>query len=368
MAESTLWLEIAALGALLVLSGFFSMSETAFIRSNSVRVKGAADDGDRRAKRLVGMLRRPEQILSAVLVGNNIANIGAASLATVIAVQVWGPSGAILAAFGLTVIVLIFAEITPKTLAVHNSEGIAMRISGPLRIADLVLRPIAWFATRIANGILRMFGFKPHEGERFFVTQEEIEMMVKVGAQEGEVEAFEQRVIEEVFDFTETAVKRVVTPWSRVRFLHKDATLKEALDMVGATGHSRLPIVDGDYEHVMGFVHAKDLLKHSDEDLDELPVTTELRAVLFTGANTRADKVLARMQRERKLMAVVQDADGRNLGIATVEDLLEELVGEIHDEFDETRHAAERRELAEAAQAEAAQAEAAQASRPPGNT
>jgi CBS domain containing-hemolysin-like protein len=126
--------------------------------------------------------------------------------------------------------------------------------------------------------------------------------------------------------------------------------------------------VDGDYEHVMGFVHAKDLLKHSDEDLDELPVTTELRAVLFTGANTRADKVLARMQRERKLMAVVQDADGRNLGIATVEDLLEELVGEIHDEFDETRHAAERRELAEAAQAEAAQAEAAQASRPPGNT
>lgn len=343
MADSTLWLEIAALAALLVVSGFFSLSETAFIRSNSVRVKGAADDGNRRAKRLVGMLRRPERVLSAVLVGNNLANIGAASLATVIAVQLWGPRGALFAAAGLTAIVLVFAEITPKTLAVHNSERVAMTISGPLLVADSVLRPIAWLATRFANGLLRLFGFKPHEGERFFVTQEEIEMMVKVGAQEGEVEAFEQRVIEEVFDFTETAVKRVVTPWSRVRFLHKDATLKEALELVGETGHSRIPIVDGSFEHVMGFVHAKDLLKHSDEDLGELPVTTEVRAVLFTGANTRADKVLARMQRERKLMAIVQDQEGRNLGIATVEDLLEELVGEIHDEFDESRHVAEER-------------------------
>lgn len=335
MIEPALWLQLAALVLLLGLSGFFSMSETAFIRTNSVKIKGLADDGDKRAKRLLGMLRRPEEILSAILVGNNLVNIAAASLATVIAVELWGATGALIATFVLTAVILVFAEITPKTLAVHNSEGLAVHISRPLSLTDRVFRPVAWLMTRIAAGLLRLVGVKVQPGEQFFVTQEEIEMMVKVGAEEGEVEAFEKKVIEEVFDFTETAVHRVVTPWTRVKFLPKDSTLKEALEMVSESGHSRIPIVDGDFEHVMGFVHAKDLLKHSDDDLAELPVMTELRAVLFTSANTPADKVLARMQRERKLMAIVQNQEGHNLGIATVEDLLEELVGEIHDEFDE---------------------------------
>lgn len=330
-----LWLQAAALVILLAFSGFFSMSETAFIRTNSVMVKGKADEGDRRAKRLEKLLRRPERLLSAVLVGNNLVNIAAASLATVIAVQLWGAAGAVIATFGLTFIILVFAEITPKTYAVQHAEGISMRISAPLLLADRLLRPFAWAFQRIAVVILRLFGIKVDQDEQYFVTQEEIEMMVKVGAEEGEVEAFEQKVIEEVFDFTETHVHRVVTPWPKVRFLNKDATLREALDLISESGHSRIPIVDGDMEHVMGFVHAKDLLKHTDEDLETEPVTDELRAVLFTDSKTPADKVLARMQRERKLMAIVQDRDGKNLGIATVEDLVEELIGEIHDEFDQ---------------------------------
>ena len=197
MTDPYLWLQTAALVVLLALSGLFSMSETAFIRTNSVKVKAMAEEGDRRAKRLVGMLRKPERILSMILVGNNLVNIAAASLATVLAVSIWGARGAVVATFGLTAVILVFSEITPKTLAVRHSEETSLRVSGILRVFDVVLRPVAWLMNHVAGLLLRAFGIRPDETTPF-VTQEEIEAMVKVGAEEGEVEAFEQKVIEEV--------------------------------------------------------------------------------------------------------------------------------------------------------------------------
>ncbi|MGB1698228.1 MAG: hemolysin family protein [Thermoplasmatota archaeon] len=327
------WLLWGALVLLLALSGFFSMSETALVRADRFKVRHKMEEGHSRAGIVHRMLEDPDRILSTVLVGNNLVNIAAASIATYLCVDLWGPKGAIAATFGLTFIVLVFAEITPKTLAVDRPVRTSMHLARPLRFFHIILAPFAHSLTWFARLLLKPFKLEPNTGP--YITQDEIEHMVKVGAEEGEVEAFEQRVIEEVFDFTETDVHRVITPREEVVYVDKDAKLTEALHAVAESGHSRILVVDGSFDHVLGFVHAKDLLTYTDKQLTETFVTDSLRSVLFAHHETHSDRLLARMQRERKLMAVVQNEDGRNLGIATVEDLVEELIGEIRDEFDE---------------------------------
>lgn len=309
------------------------MSETALVSADKFKVRRRMEDGQKKAGIIHRLLENPDRVLSTVLVGNNLVNIAAASLATYLAIDIWGPKGAVIATFGLTVIVLIFAEITPKTLAVDRPVRTSMLVARPLRFFHIVLAPFATVLTAFTRLLLLPFKLDPKTGP--YITQDEIEHLVKVGAEEGEVEAFEQKVIEEVFDFTETDVHRVITPREDVVYVDKEAKLTEALHAVADSGHSRILVVDGGFDHVMGFVHAKDLLKYSDKELTEVGVTDSLRSVLFAHHETHSDRLLARMQRERKLMAVVQNEEGRNLGIATVEDLVEELIGEIRDEFDE---------------------------------
>lgn len=335
MPDATTWLLVLPLVALLALSAFFSMSETAIIRANRITINERARRGEHRAKMLDKMLHHPEHIISTILVGNNLVNIAAASLATVIAVGLWGAAGAVYATFVLTAVVLVFSEITPKTLAVRRAESISLWAALPLRFFELLLRPFARVLAWIAQIILRPFGIHASSRGVPYITQEEIESLVRVGAREGEVEKFEAEVISELFEFTETPVQDVMTARDDVRHIDKQEPMRVALELSAQTGHSRLPVVDGDFDHVLGFVHVKDLLRYSDEELDTEPVTDVLRGVLFTRHDARSDKVLVRMQRDHKLMAIVQDLAGKNIGIATAEDLLEELVGEIHDEFDE---------------------------------
>lgn len=328
------WLEAALLVLLLGGSFFFAMAETALISADRIRIRTRAQEGDGRARILESLLKRPERLVTTVLVGNNIVNIIATSLATTMAIQLWGAAqGALVAAIGMTVVVLVVGEITPKTLAVQRSLSLALSIARPVQMLQSVLHPVSYVLSALARALLRVFGVR-RQLQPAFITQEQIQMLVREGVKEGEVEHFEHRVIQEVFDFTETPVEKVMTSRDKVQFLPRGATLLEALEMAGRTGHSRLPVVDGDFDHVLGFVHAKDLLRFTDAQLRELPVTHVQRAVLTVRADTRSDHVLARMQRERKLMSIIQDRSGRSLGIATVEDLLEELVGEIHDEFD----------------------------------
>ncbi len=336
--------QIGILVVLLAGSAFFSMSETAITSTDPVQIRGRAEHGDRRARRLLKLLEHPEKVLTTVLVGNNLVNIGASVLSGLVATQLLGALGPAVAVGVMTFFILVFAEITPKTLAVHHSEAISMRVALPLRIIQLSLTPFVWFFSLMARVILAALGVRNLEKDPFVVTQAQIENLVRVGAAEGEVEHFEHKVITEVFDFTETPVRRVVTPTSEVHHLPKEARLMEALEISRQTGHSRIPIIDGDFDHVLGFVHAKDLLQFNDEALLNEPVTDAVRAVLIAHHSTPADRVLARMQRERKLMAIIQDDDGHSIGIATVEDLLEELVGEIHDEFDEDPSKASNRE------------------------
>ncbi len=334
---TNLILQGAALASLLAASAFFSMSETALVSADRLALLERVERGDRRALRLEKLLADPERTLTTILVGNNLVNIGATALATLMAVELFASAGAAIATGVMTFLVLVFSEITPKTFAVRHSLGISLLVARPLQAIQTALTPFGWFFTGVAGLLLRMVGVRA-KVQPTLVTQAQIEMMVRRGAKEGEVEQFEEKVISEVFDFTETDVQKVITPAARVRFLQKSAHLKDAVELAGKTGHSRLPVVDGDFNHVLGFVHAKDLLRYTDDELDRLPVTHSLRACLFASFDTPSDRLLVRMQRERKLLSVIQDKEGHNLGIATVEDLLEELVGEIHDEFDPVAH------------------------------
>lgn len=332
MPDLVLVVQSASLAVLLALSAFFSMSETALISTDRVKLRSSVEKGDKPAALVTELLDQPERILTTVLIGNNIVNIAAASLATVIAIRLWGSAGAAIATGALTFLILVFAEITPKTFAVRNALRLSRVVARPLQIIDRVLRPVVYLLTAVATLLLRPFGIKHLETSQ--VTQEDIEMMVRVGHEEGEIEQFEKEVISELLDFTEDRVIDVVTPRHRVVTVGHDATLDQALEVIRASGHSRIPVVEGDFDTVLGFIHAKDLLRFSDTELTNRSVQNIIRPVLTVEPGMPPHEAFVQMQRERKLLAVVRDEKGRNAGIATVEDLLEELVGEIHDEFD----------------------------------
>lgn len=328
--------ELAALLALFAIYAFFSMSETAMIGVNRHHVRQRALAGSRRAKLLDAMLDDPERILSTVLVGNTIASIAAAALGTHIAEQLFTRFADVIGAAAITIVVLILCELVPKTLAVQAPLPFALALARPLRVAESILKPVIALSVLVAKAVVRPFGLRAR-GKAPYITSDEIEMLVRMGVEGGQVEKFEQRVISELFEFTETHVSRVMTPAAEVHFLPRTATLADATQLANREHRSRILVADGDFGHVLGFVHIKDLLRHSDADLARLLVTAALRPVLFARADLRADALLGRMQKEHRSLAIVQDAEGANVGIVTADDLLEELVGEIHDEFDAAR-------------------------------
>ena len=330
--------ELLVLAALFVASGFFAMSETAFIGVRRSEVRQRAEAGSRRAARVDRMLSHPERILSTVLVGNTIVNITAAGLATVIAEQVFHRFHTVIATVAVALVVLVLCEIAPKTLAVQNPLRWAMLLARPLALVETVLRPFIVLAETAGKAVVRPLGIKA-KGPAPYITPDEIEMLVRMGVESGEVAKFEARVISELFDFTEPDVHKLMVPRDEVHFLPKEATLAAAAEMAAKEGRTRILVVDGDFDHVLGRVHVRDLLRCTDLQLDRTPVTRAMRSVLYVPADLPADRLLVRMQKEHKLLAVIQD-EGRNLGICTAEDLLEELVGEIHDEFDAQREGA----------------------------
>jgi putative hemolysin len=322
--------------AFLTTAAFFSFSETAMIGVDRRQVKQKAAAGDRRAQLVDKMLNEPERVLSTVLIGNNLVNIGATAYTATVAVRLFGTTGAVVATIALAILIILATELLPKTMAVQNPLPIALFMARPLRLAEYALLPLVWGATWLSKLLARLVGVRA-KGKAPFITQDEIQMLVNEGVESGDLAKFEAKVIQELFDFTETDVHRIMTPRDKVHWLPKEAMLLAAADMAAKEGRTRILVVDGDFDHVLGCVHVRDLLRFTDLQLDRTPVTVALRAVLFAPADLPADRLLVRMQKEHKLLAIIQEADGRNVGICTVEDLMEELVGEIHDEFDAAR-------------------------------
>ena len=323
----TLWV---ALVVLVALSAFFSASETAFSSLNQIRLKSRAEDGDASAARVLAMAEKYDKLLSTILIGNNIVNIAAASIGTIIFTKMLGAErGATTSTIVLTVVVLIFGEVTPKTLAKEMPETIATAVSPVLNLLMTLLTPLTWLFSQWK----RFLGHFVHSTEEDTITEGELMTMVSEAENDGELTDRESQLIRSAIEFDDVEVEEILTPRVDVVAVEDDISLEELAQTFAESGYSRLPVYHDTVDNIIGVVHEKDFyiarLKKS--------VTMEdlIAPTLYTTGSTQISQLLRTLREQHHHMAVVVDEYGGTEGIITLEDILEELVGEIWDEHDE---------------------------------
>ena len=323
----TLWV---ALVILVGFSAFFSASETAFSSLNQIRLKSRAEDGDASAARVLAMAEQYDKLLSTILIGNNIVNIAAASIGTILFTQMLGAErGATVSTIVLTIIVLIFGEVTPKSLAKEMPEKVATAVSPFLVLLMALMTPLTWLFTQWK----KLLGHFVHSGEADTITEGELMTMVSEAENDGELTDRESELIRSAIEFDDVEVEEILTPRVDVVAVEDDIPLEELAQTFAESGYSRLPVYHGTIDNIIGVVHEKDFyiarLKKATK-IDDLVVPT-----LYTTGSTQISQLLRTLREQHHHLAVVVDEYGGTEGIITLEDILEELVGEIWDEHDE---------------------------------
>ncbi|MGE5577541.1 MAG: hemolysin family protein [Syntrophothermus sp.] len=336
MQQSLQAWEIIVMGLLLLLSAFFSGSETALLSVNKLRLRHLAEDGHKGAQRVQSLINKPNRFLASVLVGNNIVNTGAAALATTMITKMvgGGARAALLATAVVTVLLLVFGEITPKTFASQNSERVAFRVARPISVVMAILMPVVQLLTAITNLVIKLLGSRV-EKQGPFVTQEEIRTLVSVGEEEGVLEEAEREMIDSIFEFGDTEASQVMVPRIDIDSIEANAPLTEALAIINEVGHSRIPVYEETIDNIIGILYAKDLLKLVDcGELSDKTARNIMRPAHYIPETKRVDDLLREMQRKKVHIAIVLDEYGGTAGLVTIEDILEEIVGDIRDEYD----------------------------------
>ena len=323
----TLWV---ALVILVGFSAFFSASETAFSSLNQIRLKSRAEDGDSSAARVLNMAEQYDKLLSTILIGNNIVNIAAASIGTILFTRMLGAErGATVSTIVLTIIVLIFGEVTPKSLAKEMPEKVATAVSPFLVLLMALMTPLTWLFTQWK----KLLGHFVHSGEADTITEGELMTMVSEAENDGELTDRESELIRSAIEFDDVEVEEILTPRVDVVAVADDISLEELAQTFAESGYSRLPVYHGTIDNIIGVVHEKDFyiarLKKATK-IDDLVAPT-----LYTTGSTQISQLLRTLREQHHHMAVVVDEYGGTEGIITLEDILEELVGEIWDEHDE---------------------------------
>jgi len=331
--DSWITIEISIISILIVLSAFFSGSETALISVNKIRIRHLADTGDKNASILVGLLENPEQFLTAILIGNNIVNIGASVLAANAALITFGDSGLAIATALMTLFILVFGEVFPKTLASRHSESISLYVARPIRMVIFILNPLVWVLTELINFMIVPLGGKERV-KHPFVTEDKIKMMLKVGEQEGTIEKHEREIIHNVFELSDTKASDVMTLLENMVCIEESKTIDIALDLINKSGHSRIPVYKQTFDNIIGMIYAKDFIKFSDHDRSMNQINQVLRPILIVKAGRKIHPLLKELQQKKMNISVVVDDNKKVIGLISIEDILEELVGEIFDEYD----------------------------------
>lgn len=330
--ESYTW-QIILLIILLLMSGFFSMSETALMALSKIRIRHMVDEGVKGAKLVEKLSEDPSRLLGAILIGNNIVNIGASALATSVAVKAIGESGVGLVTIIMTILVLIFGEITPKSIAKQNSEKVALKVSKTINIIVKLFRPFIAVFTAISSVFIRLLGGDPKATEPF-ITEEELKTMVGVSEEEGVLEDVEKEMIFNVFEFADSQVKDVMVQRVDIVAVDINATYEEVIDVIKTEQFSRIPVYNQNIDDVVGILNVKDLIMASKSN-ENFKVSDYMREPYYTFEYKKIVELFKEMQKTRSHMAVVLDEYGGNVGIVTIEDLIEEIVGEIEDEYDD---------------------------------
>ena len=325
------WLHIAGLLVLFVLSAFFSGSETALMSMDRLRVKYLAEKDRPGARKLAEMLERPESVLSAILVGNNVVNIMVSVFATTLFIDFFGQRGELMTILILTPVLLIFSEVCPKTYAANSPEKLAFAVLHPIRFVMWVLRPVTW----LVSGASRLLNrFLSAEAERPLISEDEIRSIIKLGEHAGVVAKEQRRMLHSVFDLSETRVRDVMVPRTEVVGIEVGATFADVVKMAAQSRHSRFPVYDGDLDRVVGIIHSKEMLNYLDRP-EEFSLTALAHPPYFVPEAKPIESLLQAFRRKHLHLAVVVDEYGGVEGICTLEDIVEEIVGEIQDEFDE---------------------------------
>ncbi|MBU7029473.1 MAG: HlyC/CorC family transporter [Theionarchaea archaeon] len=329
---SDLWLELVGLTVLLLFSAFFSSSETAFLSCRKVHIRHLMKEGNKKAELIHKMMEEPDKIVAAIVIGNNIVNIAASAIATSVAIGIFDSRGIGVAIGVMTFLILIVGEITPKGFAVKNAEKLILAFARPLYYTTRGLSPVATGMTAITKGFIRLTGGRLDRNP--FFTEEEFKTLLTMAEEEGSLEEDERERMYKVFEFSDTVANQVMTPRTDMVCLDMNASLEEARDVVVKSGYSRIPAYDENVDHITGILYAKDLLQYFDDTHDLQDV---LREPYFIPETKKVDELLKEMQKSKVHLAIVVDEYGGTAGIVTIEDLLEEIVGEIFDEYDVTK-------------------------------
>lgn len=343
--DTGFWISCAAIATLLVLSAFFSGSETALTAASRGKLRSRADKGDRGAERALNITEDNERLIGSVLLGNNLVNILATSLATALFTRLFGDSGVALATLVMTLLVLIFAEVLPKTYAITRPEMAASRASGPIALIILVFAPIVSAVRMITRGVLRLFGVETDPDSHILAVREEIMGAIALGHSEGMVEKEDRDRLLGALDLGDRAVEEIMLHRSQIEMIDADAPAVEVLEQILESRHTRLPIYRDEPENIIGVIHAKDLsramyaFQREGKLIEEFDVLQVAMEPYFIPETTTLDDQMREFLKRHTHFALVVDEYGSLEGLITLEDILEEIVGEITDEFDiQTAH------------------------------
>src|SRR6266851_304263 len=331
--DTTAWIELSILVVALVLAALAASAETSMTSISRVRLKRLVEEKNPRAILVERLQRDPNGYLSTILIANTVAIITATSAATLLSINLFGEHVAQwLVGLVVSLVVLMFCEISPKTLALQRSERVALALARPVAAATFVLRPLVRAMTFVTNRLIRLVGGKtPVKGP--FVTEEELKMLVSVGEEEGVIEEREREMIHGIFEMGDMLVREVMVPRTDLVAVEVNQPVSVAVELVTKYGHTRIPVYDGNFDNIVGILYAKDLLRAIDQG-SQKSLRELARKPYFTPESKKVQDVLRDLRKNRVHMAIVVDEYGGTAGAVTIEDILEEIVGPIQDEYD----------------------------------
>ncbi|HYT34583.1 MAG TPA: hemolysin family protein [Ktedonobacteraceae bacterium] len=327
------WIQLAILIISLILCAFASAAETSLTSISRIKLKNRVEEGDKQAIEIEKLLSNPNKLLSTILIVNSVAVIVASSMSTVLAIRFSPNYGELIATILISLVVLIFCEITPKTAAVQNPLRWARFFAKPVQATAWLLTPVVWVLSAVTNSLVRLMGGQmKHRGP--FVTEEELRLLVTVGEEEGVLEEEETEMIHSIFEFADTAVREVMIPRIDMVTLESHATFDEAVDLALQGGFSRIPVYEETIDNIIGVLYTKDMLKQLREGHNTQPIRDLVRPAYFVPETKKLDDLLREIQQKHVHLAIIVDEYGSVAGLVTIEDLVEEIVGDIQDEYD----------------------------------
>ena len=330
--DSSVPIQAVTIVLMILLSAFFSSAETAMTTVNRIRIQALIEQGDKRAIILDKVISNSSKMLSTILIGNNIVNISASSLMTTLTIQVLGNVYVGAATGVLTLIILLFGEITPKTLASLHAEKIALSYAKIIYFLTILLTPVVFIVGKLGNGVMYLLRVDPN-AKANPMTEHELRTLVNVSQEDGVIEREEKQMIYNVFDFGDSAAKDVMIPRIDMTFVDINSTYDELMEIFREDMHTRFPVYEENTDNIVGIINIKDLILYPKNQ--EFSIQKILREPYFTYEYKRTADLMVEMRKASVNLAIVLDEYGSTAGLVTLEDLLEEIVGEIRDEYDE---------------------------------